>query len=104
MSVESLECLSSDLPTGAGRLYESWTSRKKHGGIREIIKPALRLHVVTKNLHRSFNTQLPYVAPDHVHGFVADAPPSAMRASTSDKSACCGSISKTFFRRLAPRW
>ena len=70
VSVQSLERLSADLPTGAGKLYESWTSRKKRGGIREIIQPDLRLHLVTKNLARSFNTQLPYGAPDHVHGFV----------------------------------
>ena len=72
VSSQSLERLSADLPTGAGKLYESWTARKKRGGIREIIKPGLRLHIVTKNLARSFNTQLPYVAPDHVHGFVRE--------------------------------
>lgn len=70
VSVQSLERLSADLPTGAGKLYKSWTSRKKRGGIREIIKPGLRLLIVTKNLARSFNAQLPYEAPDHVHGFV----------------------------------
>jgi RNA-directed DNA polymerase len=72
VSVQSLESLSADLPTGAGRLYKSWTTRKKRGGIREIIKPKLRLHLVTKNLARSFNVQLPYKAPVHVHGFVRE--------------------------------
>lgn len=72
VSVQSLESLSADLPTGADRLYKSWTARKKHGGIREIIRPKLRLRLVTKNLARSFNFQLPYRAPDHVHGFVRE--------------------------------
>ena len=64
VSVQSLERLSADLPTGAGKLYKSWTSRKKRGGIREIIKPKIRLLIVTKNLARSFNVQLPYEALD----------------------------------------
>jgi RNA-directed DNA polymerase len=70
VSVEVLEALSSDLPVGAGRLYISWTSRKKHGGIREIFKLNPPFDTVTKNLHRSFTDLLPYEAPDHVHGFV----------------------------------
>jgi hypothetical protein len=37
--LESLKALSSNLPVGAGRLYESETHRKMRGGIREIFKP-----------------------------------------------------------------
>jgi RNA-directed DNA polymerase len=70
VSAEVLEALSSALPTGAGRLYIRWTSRKKHGGIREILKPNPPFDAVTKNLRRSFTDLLPYQAPDHVHGFV----------------------------------
>jgi RNA-directed DNA polymerase len=70
VSVEVLEALSSALPAGAGRVYIPWTSRKKHGGIREIIKPTPPFDAITKNLHRSFTDLLPYEAPDHVHGFV----------------------------------
>jgi RNA-directed DNA polymerase len=70
VSVEKLEALSSALPMGAGRLYKSWTSRKKHGGIREIFEPKPPFDAVTKNLHRSFTDLLTYEAPDHVHGFV----------------------------------
>lgn len=70
VSVEILEALSSLLPVGAGRLYIPWTSRKKHGGIREIFSPIPPFDAVTKNLHRSFTDLLPYEAPDHVHGFV----------------------------------
>lgn len=72
VSVQILEKLSSDLPTGAGRLYKSWMSRKKHGGIREIIKPRPPFYTVTKNLARSFTDRLPYKAPDHVHGFIRE--------------------------------
>ena len=72
VSVEVLEKLSSDLPTGAGRLYTRWTSRKKHGGIREIFMPRRPFDAVTKNLYRSFIKLLPYEAPDHVHGFVRE--------------------------------
>ena len=70
VSVELLEALSSALPTGAGRLYVPWTSRKKRGGIREIFDPKPPFDAVTKNLYRSFTDLLPYEAPDHVHGFV----------------------------------
>jgi hypothetical protein len=70
VSVGILEKLSSDLPAGAGQLYKSWTVRKKHGGIREIVKPRIPLYTVAKNLHRSFTGLLPYEAPNHVHGFV----------------------------------
>jgi hypothetical protein len=70
VSVERLEALSSALPTGAGRLYIPRTSRKKHGGIREIFEPVPPFDAVTKNLHRSFTDLLPYEAPDHVHGCV----------------------------------
>ena len=70
VSVEALERLSSDLPVGAGRLYIRRTSRKKHGGIREIFDPNPPFDVITKNFCRSFTKLLPYEAPDHVHGFV----------------------------------
>ena len=70
VSVELLEKLSSALPAGAGRLYTTWTSRKKHGGIREIVMPRPPFDAISKNLHRSFTALLPYEAPDHVHGFV----------------------------------
>ncbi len=70
VSVGVLEALSSALPVGAGRLYIPWTSRKKHGGIREILMPKPPFDAITKNLHRSFTDLLPYEAPDHVHGFV----------------------------------
>lgn len=70
VSAEVLEALSSALPLGDGRLYFSWTSRKKHGGIREVFKPAPPFDAITKNLHRSFTDLLPYEAPGHVHGFV----------------------------------
>ena len=70
VSVKVLEKLASDLPTGDGKLYKSWTVRKKHGGIRELYQPKPLFHTVTKNLHRSFTGLLPYKAPDHVHGFI----------------------------------
>ncbi|MET8045869.1 reverse transcriptase family protein [Micromonospora sp. NPDC005215] len=70
VSAEVLERLSLALPLGEGRLYFSWTSRKKHGGIREVFKPAPPFDAITKNLHRSFTDLLPYQAPSHVHGFV----------------------------------
>ena len=70
VSVEALERLSSDLPVGAGRLYTRRTSRKKHGGIREIFEPNPPFDAITKNFYRSFTKLLPYEAPDHVHGFV----------------------------------
>jgi RNA-directed DNA polymerase len=68
--LEFLKTLSSNLPVGAGRLYESETHRKMRGGIREIFKPQPPYDFVTKNLHRSFTDRLPYEAPAHVHGFV----------------------------------
>ena len=69
-SLELLKSLSSNLPTGAGRLYEPETHRKWRGGIREVFKPMPPFDYVTKNLHRSFTDLLPYEAPSHVHGFV----------------------------------
>jgi RNA-directed DNA polymerase len=68
--VESLEALSSELRMGPGRLYTRWTSRKKHGGIREVFSPNPPFDAITKNLHRSFISRLSYEVPDHVHGFV----------------------------------
>ena len=70
VSVEVLEALSLALPTGDGRLYDRWTTRKKHGGIREMFTPNPPYDAVTKNLHRTFTGLLPYRAPAHVHGFV----------------------------------
>lgn len=70
VSVEVLQSLSSRLPVGAGQLYIPWTSRKKHGGIREIFDPRPPFDAITKNLRRSFTDLLPYDAPDHVHGFI----------------------------------
>jgi RNA-directed DNA polymerase len=70
VSLEVLELLSSTLPAGAGRLYIQWTSRKKHGGIREVFKPRPPFDAIAKNLHRSFTDLLPYEAPDYVHGFI----------------------------------
>lgn len=68
--LEVLKTLSSNLPVGAGRLYERHVSRKRRGGIREIFEPRFPFDFVTKNLHRSFIDRLPYRAPNHVHGFV----------------------------------
>lgn len=70
VSVELLEALSLALPTGAGQLYIRRASRKKHGGMREIVSPLSPFDAITKNLHRSFTSVLAYEAPDHVHGFV----------------------------------
>src|SRR5262249_28761655 len=70
VSVETLQALSSELRVDAGRFYSRHTSRKKHGGIREIFEQRPPLDAITKNLHRSFIKQLPYEVPDHVHGFV----------------------------------
>ena len=69
-SLELLKSLSSNLPSGAGRLYERETHRKRRGGIREVFKPMPPFDYITKNLHRSFTDRLPYEAPSHVHGFV----------------------------------
>lgn len=69
-SVAILEWLSSSLPVGEDRLYNRRPSRKRHGGMREIFEPLPPFDAITKNLHRSFTAQLPYEAPDHVHGFV----------------------------------
>ncbi|MGC4773667.1 reverse transcriptase family protein [Micromonospora sp. DT44] len=69
-SREVLEALSLALPLGEGRLYFPWTFRKKHGGIREVVKPVGPFDAITKNLHRSFTDLLPYEPPGHVHGFV----------------------------------
>jgi hypothetical protein len=38
--------------------------------MREIFEPLTPFDVITKNLHRSFTSLLPYEVPDHVHGFV----------------------------------
>ncbi|MEV5211653.1 reverse transcriptase family protein [Micromonospora sp. NPDC053740] len=70
--VGTLEMLSERLPSGVGYLYQSYSFRKKRGGLREIIKPKSLFDMVTKNLHRSFSTVLPYQPPDHVHGFVRE--------------------------------
>jgi RNA-directed DNA polymerase len=69
-SIGLLEALSLALPTSDGRLYDRWTIRKKHGGIREVFTPYPPYDAVTKNLHRTFTDLLPYKAPAHVHGFV----------------------------------
>jgi RNA-directed DNA polymerase len=69
-STAILEWLSSALPTGEGRLYNRWPSRKKHGGMREIFEPLSPFDAISKNLHRSFTSLLPYESPGHVHGFV----------------------------------
>ncbi|MFJ4057763.1 reverse transcriptase family protein [Streptomyces albogriseolus] len=70
VSVEILEALSSALPTGAGRLYDQRTHRKKHGGIREVYAPRRPFDTISKNLHRSFLHLFSYDPPDHVHGFI----------------------------------
>ncbi|MFE2346952.1 reverse transcriptase family protein [Kitasatospora cineracea] len=70
VSVEFLERLSSNIPSGAGRLYHQGIHRKRHGGVREVFCPGSALDAVGKNLHRSFTGLFPYKAPDHVHGFV----------------------------------
>lgn len=70
VSVEILEALSSALPTGAGRLYDQRTHRKKQGGIREVYKPRPPFDTISKNLYRSFLHLFSYDAPDHVHGFI----------------------------------
>ncbi|MFJ7113319.1 reverse transcriptase family protein [Streptomyces albogriseolus] len=70
VSVEELEKVSSNLPSGAGRLYDQRTHRKKHGGIREVYKPRQRFGFINKNLYRGFLDQFSYNPPDHVHGFI----------------------------------
>ncbi len=70
VSVENLEWLCSNLPSGDGRLYVRRTNRKRHGGVREIFEPQFPFDAVNKNLHRSFTSLFSYEAPDHVHGFV----------------------------------
>lgn len=70
VSLARLEQLALDLPAGAGQLYSRWTTRKRHGGIREVVNPRPPFDAMTKNLHRSFNAVLSYDVPDHVHGFV----------------------------------
>ncbi|MGW3526859.1 reverse transcriptase family protein [Streptomyces olivaceus] len=69
---EILEWLSSEIPTGFGRLYEQRIYRKKHGGVREVFKPKQPFDAVSKNLHRSFTRLFSYAAPGHVHGFVRE--------------------------------
>ena len=104
VSVEILETLSSALPTGDGRLYNRWTARKKHGGIREIFKPNPPYDAVTKNLHRSFTDLVALQRhPTMFTDLFADAQRSAMRANTSGKRAYCALTLKTSFRRLAPQ-
>lgn len=68
--LQFLKELSIKLPVGAGLLYEAHTHRKRRGGVREVFKPLSPFDAITKNLHRSFSTRLPYQAPSHVHGFV----------------------------------
>jgi RNA-directed DNA polymerase len=70
VSVRVLETLAAHIPAGSGGLFIAKSFRKKRGGVREIVKPYSMLDAVTKNLHRSFSTLLPYRPPDHVHGFV----------------------------------
>lgn len=70
VSVGILERLSSDLPAGAGRLYDQRIYRKKHGGVREIFRPKPPFDAINKNLHRSFTRAFSYEAPAHVHGFI----------------------------------
>ncbi|WP_430478708.1 reverse transcriptase family protein [Streptomyces sp. P11-1] len=72
VSTELLEWLSSEIPTGVGRLYEQRLHRKKHGGVREVFKPRQPFDTVSKNLYRSFTRIFSYAAPDHVHGFVRE--------------------------------
>ncbi|WP_439427766.1 reverse transcriptase family protein [Micromonospora sp. LA-10] len=84
MSLRLLEVLSERLPTGSGRLFKTQTFRKKRGGLREIVTPGPGLDMVTKSLHRSFSTLLPYSPPEHVHGFVQG------RSTLSNASAHLG--------------
>jgi RNA-directed DNA polymerase len=69
VSLRILESLAERIP--AGRAHTVCTHRKRRGGIREIVKPGPMLDIVTKNLHRSFSTVLPYRPADHVHGFIS---------------------------------
>jgi hypothetical protein len=72
VSTEILEWLSSEIPSGSGRLYEQRIYRKRHGGVREVFSPKRPFDTVSKNLYRSFTRLFSYTAPDHVHGFVRE--------------------------------
>jgi hypothetical protein len=67
-SVGILEFLAARSSEGVG--FSVRSHRTKRGGIREIVKPAVLLDSVTKNLNRTLGVNLPYVPPSHVHGFV----------------------------------
>jgi hypothetical protein len=51
-------------------LYVTYSYSTYHRGRREIVVPVGLYDTAMKNLHRSLNTEMPYRAPDHVHGFV----------------------------------
>jgi hypothetical protein len=69
-SLEVVEKLADLVSAGSAEAFTAHIARKRRGGIREIIKPGRLLDTATKNLHRSFLSDLPYRPPDHVHGFV----------------------------------
>jgi RNA-directed DNA polymerase len=57
--------------SGSEDAFSSHIVRKKHGGVREIVRPGRLLDMTTKNLNRAFTADLPYRPPSHVHGFIA---------------------------------
>ncbi|MFJ3527273.1 reverse transcriptase family protein [Streptomyces sp. NPDC090132] len=70
LSLENLEWLAAQMPTGDGLLYVQRRHRKKHGGIREVVELKPPFKDVSKNLHRDFTDRFSYEVPDHVHGFI----------------------------------
>ena len=67
-SVAKLEELAARLPTRVD--FDLHTYATYNRGRRSIVIPKAAFDSVTKNLHRSLVSELPYVAPPHVHGFV----------------------------------
>jgi RNA-directed DNA polymerase len=70
-SLELVETIADLVSTGSPMAFTSYTVRKRRGGIREIVRPTPLLDLATKNLNRAFLSDLPYRAPDSVHGFVS---------------------------------
>ena len=69
-SLKVVEKLADLVSTGSPEVFSSHIVRKRRGGIREIVQPSRLLDAATKNLYRSFLSDLPFRPPDHVHGFV----------------------------------
>ncbi|WP_198154111.1 reverse transcriptase family protein [Catenuloplanes japonicus] len=102
--VERLEELSRGVLLGNGLLFESRSHRKRRGGIREIVKPNPWLDSITKSLNRSFLQVLPYLPPDHVHGFVRSRSTITNATAHLGKKCVLRVDLEDFFPSIGSRW